>query len=659
MSFVEKYISSVGTKLITSIIVILFFTILSIIVATLAINKIDTTQRLLTKQSLPALVEVNQLSSITSRIVEKSLLMREVDSVDELDKLMSSIQSSISRLKKQVDIIKNYSLSNELVSEVDKLLYVLDSNVHQLYIVDHKKLQHQKDIDKDIITMLYALDAIEDKISLIKINAKEILMNKLSSTSTSNSANINQLIQGEIYDIESISDIILRVGELRKDLNSLEISISAEKLLFIKREFNNSLRHIIRILVQTKNQEISKSFGDSVNVLISLGQDSPDIFDEIQRQITLSKKLNEIAKENINYTEQLNTAIFNLVNLVKNNAIDSSESLHSLVFKSALSLYAIGFIAIMVSLFISWQFIYKNIVKNLKKLSNITKKLSNSDFDYSIDIYDDGEFKDIAQALESLREHSIKRIYLNKTLEKQSIKLKQSNQDLSQFAYIASHDLQEPLRMIGSYVQLLRKRYHGHIDQNADIYINFAVDGCTRMKELIEGLLQYSRVESNTDEVLNIDCNEILQEVLQDLSITINESNARIKVDKLPVVVGIRSQVRIIFSNLIGNALKYCEADNPNIHIGSKVIGDQVEFFVKDNGIGIKPQYQDKIFIIFKRLHSRSEYTGTGIGLSISKKIVDRHGGKMRVKSTINQGSTFYFTLPMSADILDMQKIAV
>jgi len=327
----------------------------------------------------------------------------------------------------------------------------------------------------------------------------------------------------------------------------------------------------------------------------------------------------------------------------------SSYQLYETVSHSEKLLYAIAFVALVISLIISWFFVYKNIVMKLSYLSNVTKRFSKNDFNFNINTDGESELKDIAIALDSLREYSLKRIYLYKKLAKQSLELKQSNEDLSQFAYIASHDLQEPLRMVGSYVQLLKKRYAGEIDDNADQYINYAVEGCVRMQELIEGLLEYSRVESSKEDMQNIDTHALLDDVMQDLSVQIYESSAEIICKDLLPVLGVPSQIRIVFSNLISNALKYCEKEVPVINIDAKILNDKVQFSVQDNGIGIKNEYREKIFIIFKRLHSRAEYSGTGIGLSICKKIIERHGGKISLESTLGVGSTFTFTLPIAS----------
>jgi len=228
--------------------------------------------------------------------------------------------------------------------------------------------------------------------------------------------------------------------------------------------------------------------------------------------------------------------------------------------------------------------------------------------------------------------------------------LQRSNAELEQFAYIASHDLQEPLRMIASYIQLIEEDYKEKLDADADQYIAFAVEGAKRMQTLIEDLLAYSRVGTRGEPLMPTSMKSALSEAIANLEVAIEESHAVVTHDQLPTVLGDESQLIQLFQNLVGNAIKFKSDDAPTIHVGVEETKDDWVFSVRDNGIGIDMKYAERIFTVFQRLHSREEYAGTGIGLAVVKKIVERHGGRIWVESTPAKGSTFYFTLRKRGD---------
>jgi PAS domain S-box-containing protein len=223
--------------------------------------------------------------------------------------------------------------------------------------------------------------------------------------------------------------------------------------------------------------------------------------------------------------------------------------------------------------------------------------------------------------------------------------LERSNRELEQFAYVASHDLQEPLRMVASYTQLLAQRYQGQLDEKAKKYIDYAVDGAVRMQRLITDLLAYSRVKAPTGSAADVDSHAVLGEALRNLQSAIQESHALVTSDDLPTVRADVTQLAQVFQNLIANAIKFHAADAPCVHVSVEDLGLEWRFSVRDNGIGIEAQYAQRIFGIFQRLHTRQEYPGTGIGLAVCKRIVESHGGRIWVESELGKGSVFFFTV--------------
>ncbi len=237
-----------------------------------------------------------------------------------------------------------------------------------------------------------------------------------------------------------------------------------------------------------------------------------------------------------------------------------------------------------------------------------------------------------------------------RALQNAVTELQRSNQELEQFAYVASHDLQEPLRKIASFCNLLESRYAEQLDDRGNTYLHYIVDGAMRMQALVNDLLLYSRVTTRGKEFLPTKMNDVVQEALANLEVAVGESNAHVTYDPLPQVSGDAGQLARVLQNLIGNALKYRGQEPPRVHVSAEDAGDEWVFSVRDNGIGIAPEYAERIFVIFQRLHTREEYGGTGIGLAVCKKIVERHGGRIWVESQAGAGATFYVSLPKTAE---------
>jgi signal transduction histidine kinase len=292
---------------------------------------------------------------------------------------------------------------------------------------------------------------------------------------------------------------------------------------------------------------------------------------------------------------------------------------------------------------ISLPLIHKNTVVGLIQVAN--KKSDYTKEDIAL-------FETIGQSISPVLDARLKqerqeiiRKQMDDKLQKLLINLKKSNEELEQFAYVASHDLQEPLRMVSSYTQLLEKRYSEKLDQDAHEFIHFAVDGANRMQRLINDLLEYSRVTTRGKEFKETDMFSALGQAIRNMQMKIEDNHAVITNGELPKVKADEEQIMRVFQNLIDNAIKFKGKESPRIHIDCIAKDGYWTFSVKDNGIGMDPKYEDRIFEIFQRLSNQAEHPGTGIGLAICKRIVERHGGKIWMESEPGNGTTFLFTL--------------
>jgi signal transduction histidine kinase len=294
-------------------------------------------------------------------------------------------------------------------------------------------------------------------------------------------------------------------------------------------------------------------------------------------------------------------------------------------------------------------FVATSFSRPILTIVDTAKEIENGNFGARLNVQRNDELGVLANAINEMAEalskqqREVRRA--QDALLQKAEELDRSNKELEQFAYVASHDLQEPLRMVASYTQLLGKRYKDKLDREAGEYIGFAVDGVNRMQALIRDLLNLSRVGSGEKSFETLDCLEVLGEALLMLERSISERRAIITYTPLPKLQADRGQLVQLFQNLIDNAIKYCPNDTPSVHIAANRTGRSWTFSLKDNGIGIAPENFQRIFEIFKRLHTHDEYPGTGIGLALCKKIAERHGGRIWVESEVGQGTTFYFTL--------------
>ncbi|MGI5506840.1 sensor histidine kinase [Lentzea sp. CA-135723] len=298
--------------------------------------------------------------------------------------------------------------------------------------------------------------------------------------------------------------------------------------------------------------------------------------------------------------------------------------------------------------------LHRLLIEPLANLAAHTRQVASGDFEHEIDANGPRETVQLGEDVDAMRRRIVQELA---TLDAAKTELQRSNSELEQFAYVASHDLQEPLRKVASFCQLLQRRYGGQLDERADQYIDFAVDGAKRMQVLINDLLAFSRVGRMTREQTVIDLNTLVRQVVDSYSDRVEETGARLEIADLPPVRGEASLLSAVFQNLISNALKFTGPTPPVIAVDVERDGDMWKFTVRDNGIGIEAEYADRIFVIFQRLHPKDAYPGTGIGLAMCRKIVEYHGGTIWLKTDVDSGTTFEFTLPVVHEPAELEEV--
>lgn len=331
--------------------------------------------------------------------------------------------------------------------------------------------------------------------------------------------------------------------------------------------------------------------------------------------------------------------------------LDRSAALEPLEARTILAIQIGGGVILVLGLLAA--VVGRNISRPVTRLAAGAQRVGGGEFSVRVPVEGSDELATLASAFNgmaaNLEETTVSRDRLAREIvarEAMGEELQRSNDELQRFAYVVSHDLQEPLRMVSSYLQLLSRRYTGKLDQDADEFIAFGVDGANRMSSMIEGLLEYSRVNTEGASLSDTDLEQVLDEALANLGLALEESGVELRRGALPTLPADAGQMQRLFQNLIGNALKFRAEESPRVSIEALRDGERWRISVSDNGIGIPADHAERIFTMFQRLHTREEYAGMGIGLAVCKRIVERHGGRIWVESVEGEGSRFYFTLP-------------
>jgi signal transduction histidine kinase len=350
-------------------------------------------------------------------------------------------------------------------------------------------------------------------------------------------------------------------------------------------------------------------------------------------------------------------AALDLESVLETGREDASDALAAWTRNLFLAVVVLAGAAVVVAVG-TWRTLRRRVLEPLADLAAKAEAVSTGELDLPVRTEGPGEIASLAHAVDAMRVELVARMATearsraeiaeaHEQVLEQAEELRRSNRDLEQFAYVASHDLQEPLRKVASFTQLLQKRYGGELDERADQYIEFAVDGAKRMQRLIQDLLGFSRVGRSAGEAVEVDLVEACATAVTTLDAAVEESGGEVEVGDLPVVLGQQTLLVQLFQNLVGNALKFRHPDRtPRVTLGAVRREDAWELWCADNGIGIDQQYADRVFVIFQRLHAKDAYEGTGIGLALCKKIVEFHGGEIWLDTDVSQGTTIRWTLP-------------
>lgn len=456
---------------------------------------------------------------------------------------------------------------------------------------------------------------------------------------------VNSAIVRNVFNLKILADEYSEYNEERPVAQwKITWDSLRSRLLSAAAKRNGQSSEVVNRLIE-EHREINSTFSG----LVGLHETDPTVPDGSPMHKELEEKLKTLL------SVKLQSMVADASRLERASLAEMAHShnvtdVATIAFVIVMALITVGTATLM----------YALVLRPLNKLSEGADVVGAGNLDHSVDVAGPGELGYLATAFnrmtanlkksyQEMEAEVIHRKKAEKALGKQAQDLARSNRDLEQFAYVASHDLQEPLRNVTNCVQLLEKRYKSEPGSDAAKWADLAVDSCARMKNLIDDLLEFSRVGTRCNPLESTDCEEALTRALANLRSTIKESGAIITHDPLPTLNADATQLSQLFQNLVSNGIKFRGEEPPQVHVSAEKNDREWLFSIRDNGIGVDPQYNDRIFVIFQRLHLKSEYPGTGIGLAIAKKIVERHGGRIWTQSNGGSGSTFCFTMPTGA----------
>ncbi|MGS2717112.1 sensor histidine kinase [Eionea flava] len=421
-----------------------------------------------------------------------------------------------------------------------------------------------------------------------------------------------------------------------------------EEIKYFQSQYTIAIRRITQQVLQIKAISLKEPLAENTNHLLEQISASNGFFAKANALRTHLDETQALVRNNKKIEQEINLLLANLLAQVSKNADTELTKFNTIIKYNINALLLAIFTTIALAWFIFYRYVTPKITHRLKRLSYDTHRISAGDYNIDIDVTGTDEIAQMAHALDGFKHALIAKEKAEKDREKLITQLVNSNEELERFAFVCSHDLQEPLRMIRSFSEKLTTHIGQHLkdDEKGTKYFRFITDGATRAQTLIADILTYSSIDSDAQSLEEVSTEGLIRVIKENMQILLEERQGEITFDPLPAIRGNKTQLFQLFQNLINNGIKYQTPDTiPTVHISVEDKQQYWQFSVKDNGIGIEERHLGKIFDVFQRLHRKNQFAGTGVGLSICKKVVERHGGKLWVTSQKGSGSTFYFTL--------------
>ena len=627
MDIVRHIRTNISSSLLYAFCSVVVFSVLSLVLTMNALRVTKDAQNSLTEKTLPLLNKTQSFS--------KSIF----DYLNLLDEIIK--ERNISQTEYSLENVLEYE--EELKSNLQELL---GFTIHQKPLFEIKKLLDDIFISSEKIWYFSVISRKEQLEKNIKGTDRiRKLLKDIRGTILKHKVNENTQKKQQDEKLSKIQESLIKIDSAMSQYNTQFI---LSDLQYLKTRYINAVREISNQVINIQNSKLKKKIAFYTANLLDESTTKTGFFNLANLLIKNKEIIEELRIENKKREKEINELLGSILETASINAEYELKGFDELVQKNIKVVVACLSFIFVLAFAIFYFYIIPYITRRLIRLTKDTQSIASGNYDIDIDIRGNDEITQVAKALNLFRMSLIEKQKIEKDREELINRLTSSNEQLERFAFICSHDLQEPLRMVRSFSEKLENHFRDHLkdDEKGQKYFNFVSDGAIRSQALISDILEYSRIDNDAKKLEKIDLFELISGIKKTMRVSFDESNAVLIYDELPVIRGNKTQLVQLFQNLINNAIKYRKKDCvPKIDITCESQNLHWKFIVRDNGIGIEKRHSKKVFEVFKRLHHKGDYPGTGIGLAICKKIVERHGGKIWLESEYGQYSAFYFTI--------------
>lgn len=633
----------VAAKLRNAYIGISLLSLLAAAVGLLSLHTIQNAQEAVLDRSVPAMLDAQRVAKEGLAIIEATSALIEAGDNAAFESETARIEVAVTELRRLLTRLKTFGAQSGQLARIGGALESILQNLDVLgaLIAAREETLSQSAFAADearrsmevVIAALQpeiidASDRVLDRSDLIK----DLLSGEGVDREAAREAFVD-LSEVDYFAVETLVGMRFQARSLRDKVSRLLLTTEPVELAALRNDLDLELRGMARAALEIERAAVKAQVADSLQTFRVRLQGADNLFDQRQRLFWINERLDQVSTENREASDLLSSHVEGLQQQTDRLIQRSQAEARNTVVLGRVMLVTIALAALVAAIWVVRRYVMRDVAARTLRLAQITRELARGKLKVEVDVEGDDELGEMADAV--------------RVFKANATELRRSNAELEQFAYAASHDLQEPLRMVSSFTELLQQRYQGRLDSEADEFIGYARDGAVRMQAMINGLLDYSKAGGAESDREKVDSGKAADAALVNLQAALSESGASVELGDLPRVLASRTQLVNLFQNLIGNAIKYRRRGVvPEVRVEAARAEGMWRFTVADNGIGIAANHGDEVFKIFKRLHGRHEFEGSGLGLSICQRIVEVHGGRIWLDSEPGVGSRFSFTLP-------------